>query len=230
MLTRNDLDNAASYARKHQRFRSLHVTSRRSRRRKRPWVDLTKKSIEHIISLLAVLLWCLSSSCVSHEQSTPKGDPARDDLSIYRVTNDQAGHEFVKTEQFLVPVGSVVVIKGLEFEPGTSDLTARQKLIVQQVFNSLEEITENTVGDTNAARVAEYRKMEFEIRGYPDSEEREVNPALAEERAKAVLDLLTYLGTPAWRLKARGLTDKQRLSRTAGKNFKNGSIEFVRTR
>ena len=158
------------------------------------------------------------------------GEPG-DGLDVYRVTNTHAGHEFVKTEQFLVPVGSVVSIQFLDFAPGVSTLSPTQELIVQQVFNSLEEITENTVNDTNTARVAEYTKMEFEVRGFPDPPPpslRRASPggsqsdtALGEARSKTVIDLLTNLGTPAWRLKAKGMpADPQR----------NSSVVFVRTR
>ena len=61
-----------------------------------------------------------------------------------------------------VTVGSAIIINGLEFEPGISTLTSKQKLIVQDVFNCLEEITENTLNDTYGARVAEHKKFEFE--------------------------------------------------------------------
>ena len=132
-----------------------------------------------------------------------------------------------------MPVGSVIVIKGLEFEPGISTLTPRQKHIVQQVFNSMEEFTENTVGDTNITRVAEFKKMEFEIRGYPDdSDGREANVALAEERANAVLNLLTHLGTPPWRLKAKGALTKDGINANvfAENRDQRGRVEFIRTR
>lgn len=152
----------------------------------------------------------------------------KNDLSIYRLTNDQAGHEFVKTEKFLVPVGSVVQIEGLEFEPGASTLTPRHKLIVQQIFNALEEITENTPGDTNTARVAEFQKMEFTIRGYPDaSADRDPDSTLAEERAKAVRDFLTYLGTPAWRLTATASAPSR--SDSSSRHSKSyATVEFIR--
>jgi outer membrane protein OmpA-like peptidoglycan-associated protein len=146
-------------------------------------------------------------------------------LSLYRITNDQAGHEWAKTEQFLVPVGSAITINGLEFEPGISTLTSKQKLIVQDVFNCLEEITENTVNDTNTARVAEFKKMEFEIRGYPDGSDK-VNAALSEERAKAVLDWLTYLGTPPWRLKAAGSVIAPNAA--PANRERPGRVEFIR--
>jgi hypothetical protein len=106
-----------------------------------------KRSTAYVLASL--LCCCLNLSCASPELHIPSQDLAKDDLSLYRKTNNQAGHEFVKTEEFLVPVGAVIVIKGLEFAPGVSTLTRPQERIVQQVFNSLEEITENTVGDTN---------------------------------------------------------------------------------
>lgn len=145
-----------------------------------------------------------------------------DGLDVYRVTNTHAGHEFVKTEQFLVPVGSVVSIQFLDFAPGVSTLSPSQELVVQQVFNALEEITENTVNDPNTARVAEYKKMEFEVRGFPDKAGTpETDTALAEARSKTVTDLLIRLGTPASRLKTKGMpADPER----------NSSVVFVRTR
>jgi outer membrane protein OmpA-like peptidoglycan-associated protein len=139
----------------------------------------------------------------------------------------------VKTEQFLVPLGTVIVIEGLEFQAGTSKLMPRQEIIVQQVFNSLEEITENTVGDTNSARVAEYKKMEFEILGYPDdSGDNGTKLALAQARANSVLNLMTYLGTPPWRLKATGIADQNRIVVNAGpqETKQYGRIEFIRRR
>lgn len=197
-------------------------------------INITNRNKGRIGCAVAVLLCCLSSmSCVSPERSEQHHGPAKDDLSIYRITNDQVGHEFVKTEQFLVPTGSVIVIKGLKFEPGTATFTLMHRHIVQQIFNSIEEITENTVGDTNSTRVAEYKKMEFEIHGYSDnSGSREANVALSEERAKAVLDLLTYLGTPPWRLKATGLGAKRPGASTSAAEDpkKRGTVEFIRTR
>src|SRR5438552_15964978 len=103
-------------------------------------INITRRSIGRIGRDLAALLCCLASmSCVSPERHKQGPNLAKDDLSVYRITNDQAGHEFVKTEEFLVPVGTVIVIKGLEFEPGSSALTLMHKHIVQQIFNSLEE-------------------------------------------------------------------------------------------
>ena len=144
-----------------------------------------------------------------------------DGLDLYRVTNNQAGHEFVKTEQFLVPVGSVITIQGLDFVPGVSTLSPKQKRIVQQAFNSIEEITENTVGDTSKARVAEYKKMQFEIRGYSDnSGAPETDNALSGARAKTVVDLLTQLGTPPWRMKVKAMP---------AEHERKSMVVFVRT-
>jgi len=144
-----------------------------------------------------------------------------DGLDLYRVTNDQAGHEFVKTEQFLVPVGSVITIQFLNFAPGVSTLSPTQERIVQQVFNSIEEITENTVGDTNMPRVAEYKNMQFEIRGYSDnSGSSETDTALSAARAKTVVNLLTRLGTPPWRMKVKAMPAEQE---------RKSMVVFVRT-
>ena len=143
------------------------------------------------------------------------------------------GHELVKAEDLLVPAGSVIAIKGLEFTAGSSTLTQSHKHILQQVFNSIEEITEDIVGDTNRTRVAQYKKMEFTIRGYGDaSGGLEANRALAEDRAQAVLKLLTDLGVPPWRLKATGFWAQGLIAaKAAAENRKKPSrVEFVRTR
>jgi outer membrane protein OmpA-like peptidoglycan-associated protein len=108
-----------------------------------------------------------------------------------------------------------------------------QERIVQQVFNSLEEITENTVGDTNSTRVAEFKQMEFEIRGFADEPGSDASKvALAEGRAKAVMNLLTNLGTPAWRLKATGLGAEGATAANTIAVARNqqGRVEFIRTR
>jgi outer membrane protein OmpA-like peptidoglycan-associated protein len=157
------------------------------------------------------------------KSSGPGHSALKGDLSIYKLTNDQPGHEYVKTETFLVPVGSLIRIKGLEFERDSSTLSSTQRLIVQQIFNSIEEITENTPGDTNAARVEEFKKMKFEIRGYPDTPGNR-DLGLAEQRAKAVLNLLTYLGTPKERLT---------LAVSGGASVHSGNhgrVEFIRIR
>ena len=184
--------------------------------------------------LLAILLCCLFCvSCVSRGRRSSNQDQTKGELSLYRITNDQVGHEFVKAEQFLVPIGSVIIITGLEFEPGVSTLTRMQERIVQQVFNSLEEITENTMGDTNSTRVAEFKQMEFEIRGFADESGSGASKvALAEGRAKAVMNLLTNLGTPAWRLKATGLGAEGATTANTIAVARNqqGRVEFIRTR
>jgi outer membrane protein OmpA-like peptidoglycan-associated protein len=215
-------------------FSGFTMKARAATATKSQAINLMKGIKGKTTCLLAILLCCPSSmGCASRGRHSSNHDLAKDDLSLYRTTNDQAGHELVKTEQFLVPVGSAIVIKGLEFDPGVSTLTRMQERIVQQVFNSLEEITENTVGDTNSTRVAEFKKMEFEIRGYADmSGSGASNAALAETRAKAVLNFLTYLGTPPWRLKATGLRAEDAIpsKAVAETREKHGRVEFIRTR
>lgn len=158
---------------------------------------------------------------------------AADTRELYDRTRDQAGHEFVKTGDFLVPVGARIAIKGLEFEPGVATLTATQRAILQQVFNSIEEITENTIGDTNRPRVEEFSRMAFAIR--VDAQGAIAAPenlALAQARANAALNVLTNLGTPAWRLQATeaGLRTPVKSEAPPAEPRRNDRIEFIRTR
>jgi outer membrane protein OmpA-like peptidoglycan-associated protein len=168
--------------------------------------------------------------CKSSGRAPTTGGLKKANLSVYRITDNQPGHEFVKTGEFLVPVGSVILIKGLEFEPGVCTLTTQQRLIVQQIFNCLEEITENTPGDTNLPRVAEFKRMKFEIRGCSEnSGDHDRNAALAEARAKAVFDFLTYLGTPSWRLKTTVCMDSQSVLNSVREHHRaDGRVEFIR--
>jgi outer membrane protein OmpA-like peptidoglycan-associated protein len=150
------------------------------------------------IAVTALLAFPLST--------TPAADSgaaqAQEVPAIYKSTRDQAGHEFVKTEQFIVPVGTTVRIAGLEFPAGSARLTPHQELVIQQIFNSLEEVTENTPGDPDKARVAAFKKMQFEIRGYGDgSADAAREQKLGAARAESIRNTLTILGTPPWRLK-----------------------------
>jgi hypothetical protein len=98
-----------------------------------------------------MLLCCLAPLAgLSRQAKTGR----REVPTPYLRWRDQAGHELVKTEEFVVPVGATVVIKGLEFDGPACSLTSAQERILTQVFFSLEEITENTVNDTDPARAA----------------------------------------------------------------------------
>lgn len=194
-----------------------HVAVSRTNDRAQKSASLTTVCLAAFLSCVAITA-CRSSSALN-----------KNDLSVYQITNDQPGHEFVKTEKFLVPVNSVVQIEGLKFEPGASTLTPQHKLIVQEIFNALEEITENTPGDTNTFRVAEFKKMKFAIRGYPDASDNHASSNLAEMRAKSVFNFLTYLGTPAWRLTTTvPAAGRSHSSSRDSKNY--GTVEFIRTR
>ena len=153
------------------------------------------------------------------------------DLSIYRAGDNQVGHQWVKTSQFLVPVGGRVAVSGLEFANGSAALTQRHQEVLAQVFNSLEEITENTVGDTNRNRVAEFRVMRFEVCGYADdTANTSTNLNLAGDRAEAVVHHLVDLGTPAWRFQIQTFAVVSRGTDRLAVAGKSGSrrVEFVR--
>jgi hypothetical protein len=159
--------------------------------------------------------------------------PAGDVPAPYMSTRDQAGHDLVKTEQFVVPVGTSVFIKGLEFEGPACSLTFDQERTLTQVFNALEEITENTVNDTDHRRVAEFKKMRFEIRGYSTfSNDPSQDEALSQQCATIVRKYLTSQGTPAWRLEAKGMGSKKSpAQKTASATSKNKlTVDFARTK
>jgi hypothetical protein len=122
---------------------------------------------------------------------------------LYLSTRDQAGHELVKTEEFVVPAGATVTVKGLEFDSPACALTHGHELILSQVFNSIEEITENTLNDPDPLRVAAFKKMEFEIRVHATSPADD--EAVSQRCAEIVRKYLTDTGTPPWRLKAKGI-------------------------
>jgi hypothetical protein len=123
----------------------------------------------------------------------------------YRSTDHEPGHALVKTAQFLVPVGGVVRIPGLEFTSPDCRLTERHELLLRQAFNALEEITENTVNDADSTRVRRHRAMRFDVRAHATiaasaREQRRV----ATDCATAVMATFVEAGTPPWRLRALG--------------------------
>ena len=181
-------------------------------------------------SVVAALLICLLSSRGTVSGQT--GKAGRDVPAPYLTTRDEVGHELVKTEEFIVPIGTTIPIKGLEFPGPECVLTFDQQRILRQVFNSLEEITENTVNDPDLKRVAEHKKMKFEIRGYSNSgaTERE-RRALSENCANIVMFTLTRTGTPASRLQAKAMGSRKSSARRKSVLSPTGRlwVEFVRT-
>ena len=102
-----------------------------------------------------------------------------------------------------------------------------------QVFNSIEEITENTVNDTDSARVAEHKQMRFEIRGYSTlAGNRKNDNAFSEQCANSIRTFLTQSGTPRWRLVAKGLGHRKSAAERAAatRSIHKLSVEFLRTK
>ena len=176
----------------------------------------------------ALLLCCF----LPRERLSGQARAAAPDVPApYKTSRDLPEHELVKTEEFVVPVGTSVVIKGLEFAGPECSLSLDQERIMTQVFNSLEEITENTVNDTNLARVAEFKGMKFEIRGYSTfAGNKGKDKALSEICANVVLNFLTTQGTPAWRLRAKGLGSKRSATGSTQNLRHKLAVEFSRTK
>jgi outer membrane protein OmpA-like peptidoglycan-associated protein len=101
------------------------------------------------------------------------------------------------------------------------------------VFNALEEITENTVNDTDRRRVAEFQKMRFEIRGHSTfANDPSQDKALSQQCATIVMKYLTSQGTPAWRLEAKGMGSKRTPAQktTSGTAKNKLTVDFARTK
>lgn len=156
-----------------------------------------------LVPFAVLTCWLWPADGQPHQAAQPRAVPAP-----YTQTRDQAGHEFVKTEQFVVPVGEAVIIEALQFEALPCELTTHQKRVLQQVFNSLEEITENTVGDTDPVRIAEFAGMAFEITAYSRKAGKREQDAAAQQCASVARDHLTNLGTPPRRLTTAGVGAK----------------------
>lgn len=190
-------------------------------------------SMRHLMHLLrhvgtAVLIAGLCPRAGLSQSRSPVDVPA-----VYKSTRDQVGHELVKTEQFVVPVGTPVVVSGLEFDSAGCSLSAEQKRILAQVFNALEEITENTVNDTDLERVARFKQMKFEVRGYSTLiRNRRKDAALSQQCAEVVMNYILSLGTPRDHLEAAGLGHATPAARkTAPKSPRHPLIvEFFRTK
>jgi len=178
--------------------------------------------------MAALLLCCF----LPRERLSGQARAAAPDVPApYKTTRDLAEHELVKTEEFVVPVGTSVVIKGLEFSDPPCSLSSHQERILTQVFFSLEEITENTVNDTNSARVAEFEGMKFEIRGYSTfTGNKGKDKTLSKICAEAVLNYLTTQGTPAWRLRAKGLRSKKSATGSTQSLIHKLTVDFLRTK
>src|SRR5439155_21238719 len=94
-----------------------------------------------------------------------------------------------------------------------------------------EEVRGGTVNDTNLARVAEFKGMKFEIRGYSTfAGNKGKDKALSEICANVVLNFLTTQGTPAWRLRAKGLGSKRSATGITQSLRHKLAVEFSRTK
>jgi len=180
------------------------------------------------VVMAAMLLCCF----LARERLSGQARAAAPDVPApYKTSRDLPEHELVKTEEFVVPVGTSVVVKGLEFSDPACSLSSHQERILTQVFFSLEEITENTVNDTDSARVAEFNGMKIEIRGYSTfAGKKGKDKILSEHCAEVVLNYLTTQGTPAWRLRAKGLGSKRSATGRTQSLTHKLAVEFLRTK
>ncbi len=108
-----------------------------------------------------------------------------------------------------------LILEGVNFQTGSSDLTESSFAVLDKVIEGLRESKE----------------VKIEIRGYTDSQGAEkTNQILSENRAKSVMQYLIHAGIEPKRLKAVGYGEENPIAsnNTSAGRAKNRRIEFVR--
>ena len=114
-------------------------------------------------------------------------------------------------------IGRHVILEGITFESGSTDITGESEAVLFQVFYTLSSIPD----------------IELEIQGYTDNTgSYSKNIDLSKKRAEAVKSWLVNLGIESSRLRCKGFGPANPIAsnRTPKGREKNRRIEFVRTR
>ena len=115
------------------------------------------------------------------------------------------------------PIGDNVILDGVNFKTGTSELTFESKKVLDKIVEQLKF----------------YPDVSIEIRGHTDNVgKRAKNMTLSTSRAKAVVDYFASQGVAAKRMTYAGFADTQPLedNKTAAGRAKNRRIEMYRTK
>lgn len=137
-----------------------------------------------------------------------------DNVEIARGTNPLDMTDDVKPE-IKVEVGAAIVLDGVNFETGKSEVTAASDSILQQAYNTLFQNPGITV----------------EIRGYTDNAgQKKKNLKLSQDRADAVKTWLVNKGIDGARITAIGFGSENPIApnTTREGKAKNRRIEFFR--
>ncbi len=145
------------------------------------------------------------------------GGTVDDGTEVGRGTDPLNPADDVKKEEIKVEVGAAIVLDGIVFETGKSEITPISEMILEKAYNTL----------------AQNPAIEVEIHGHTDNTGRKAtNMKLSQARAESVKSWLVAKGIAANRIGAKGFgPDKPITSnKTAEDRQKNRRIEFYRTK
>jgi outer membrane protein OmpA-like peptidoglycan-associated protein len=160
------------------------------------------------------------------EVNTRKTDPLKadtdggtvnDGTEVTNGTNPLNPTDDVKKEELVVEVGKAIVLDGVVFASGKSDLTPESESILEKAYNTLHQNPEVTV----------------EIQGHTDNTgRRATNTKLSLARADAVKAWLVAKGVEEARITTKGFgPDKPIAPNTSAEGRqKNRRIEFFRVK
>ncbi len=122
-----------------------------------------------------------------------------------------------KKPEIIFEKKSPIVLDGVNFKVGSSELTNSAKLVLDKVVRTLKD----------------YKEMHLEISGHTDSSgSRSLNMKLSRKRAESVRRYLINQGIEEYRLRAIGLGPDHPVisNKTKEGRAKNRRIEFFRTK
>lgn len=141
-------------------------------------------------------------------------DNCPDDAETINGYEDEDGCPDVKPE-IDVEAGASLVLEGVNFASGSTELTAASLVILDKVVRTMSQ----------------NKNIEIEIRGYTDNTgSYEGNVNLSKRRANAVKDYLIYQGIESFRIQTKGFGPEDPIApnNTREGRAKNRRIEFFR--
>jgi outer membrane protein OmpA-like peptidoglycan-associated protein len=146
------------------------------------------------------------------------GGTVNDGAEIARGSNPlDPGDDVPKKEEIKVEAGKAIVLEGVVFATGKSEIKPESASILEKAYNTL----------------AQNPEIGVEIRGYTDNVgKKAINQKLSTARANAVRDWLVSKGVDGTRVSAKGFGPADPIgdNKTAAGRQLNRRIEFFRTK
>ncbi len=146
------------------------------------------------------------------------GGTVNDGTEVARGTNPlDPSDDIPKKEELKVEVGKAIVLEGIVFATGKSDITPESEGILEKAYNTL----------------AQNPDIEVEIQGHTDNTgSRALNMKLSQARAEAVKAWLVNKGSAASRITAKGYGPDKPIAdnKTKEARQQNRRIEFFRVK